>query len=965
MAADASRLHKVFHSTPDLQGEVMVPTTELTQEEKRRSHSQEDLFVLALNARNSRHSLACPPQRTSSLDKTRAHSHGSNGSWQEEEDFDSDSPNETPCVMDHRRLRRSQSAINSSQLKKAGIHPPPTHPPPPVPMGQVVKVDISRSKSDYAAVGVAPSTPEEVPLSPGVMSSFRPSDCAKLYASPEDMKAVGYRNHENGTLNRKANGSKARSQSLPPSTNRPNVQRGSPDKDTSIDSGIYSTTYSTFRGTNDDPNRNCDLPPPPPEALKQTDPQTYARPKNNKVISEMHHNPSKDSHKAYTGPGSVPTGPNIPDPDYSSDDENTYNSQYEDLPNKKTRPTKKKKQTVMFAPNLVSSSKKDMSDIPHYAAPSNSPPTADTNSTSSTSSENSNSNNSIIGGTNFKDMIAQKAAERKARLENGGGSAPASATSSPSKRINGSNGIENKCLSNAIQESALFNKQREKTTNGQIRQKPEETSPKEDSKNKLKMKNSRSCPNDFSMEDGDNSSSGVSSDQDVHQESNYVTVINTESELISPTKSERLTRNSSKDDSSEASESSDEASDRTWILTNDKSDKSDSGKDSDSNGSRRSGTLTRNAVSLVKLPPPQETTEPDLDNDLEIGNNRIMSRSMDQDTISTISSLSSLSSGSGSTGERDSIQAHGYNNQQLMHQNYHPQMTKHQANSQMVMSTHGHANTNTTPSHQHPTPTSSIMYRAGSAPPASHAIRNVVGGTLGRSRSATRDHHHHHQWSCDAESIGGVREKSAPPSRSATLDRNFFQSNKNSRSPDAKNKVECERSIEESLQLIRMHMDSLNEVNSLAGISSNAKGPENPALVLAPPPEFSDPYAQAHLEAAKRRNKTVIHISNDTEDPPVRIFKRGQPIDDFDDTAPKTFRNKTLSEWTTKDTTDWLEAIFMPQYKDSFYDNQIDGHKLMGLNNDALISLGVRRVGHRVDMEKSLKRYRPVERIDL
>nr|XP_027226662.1 protein shank-like isoform X2 [Penaeus vannamei] len=907
---DLTRLHKGFHSTPDLKAEVTGTLPAFTIEEKRKSVSQEDLFVTALNERNSRHSLVCPPPHSSTLERITVGSPESKESWQsgEEgtEEESSDSPNISPGPLEYRMLRRSQSAVNTTMLRKAGLHPPPTHPPPPPPLGQLVKVDISRSKSDYATVGVAPSTPEAMPVSPGVQSSFRPTDCAKLYASPEEIKTVGYRSPEMmATLNRKNASVKSRSQSLPPSTNRPSVQRGSPDKDTSLDSGIYLTTYSTFRGTEGETSRSREVVSPSSAGKAPvSDTVTYARPKNNKSIHDRAESSSPS--KAYTGPGSVASpAPDIPEPDYSSDEDHTYNSQDESQ-SKKTRTLKKKKPTVAFSPNLVTSTS-ESSDVPHYAAPAKHP--------------------TPLAG-NFKDLIAQKAAERQARQDDGP-EQTRSATSSPSKRANGSNGNGNgngKAISDAIQESALFNRQKEKTVPTGTKARPVPVVQREDSKSTLKMKNSRSCPHDFNLEDGDNSSSGVSSDQDVHQESNYVTVINTESDTISANKTDRFVRHGTRDDSSEASESSDEASDRTWILTNEKG--SDSGKDSDSNGARRSGTLTRNAVSLVKLPPPQETTEPDLDTELDVGQGRIMSRSVDQDTISTLSSLSSLSSGSGSTGERE------------MQHSMHAGQVPSSAPSSLQMRA-------TLPR----PPSSASSSRGSSAPPVSQAIRATVTGTLGRSRPTTREQH----WEVEGEPMA-VREKSAPPtSRSSTLERDSYKKSTNVDTGE----TEYERSIEESLQLIRMHMDSLNEVNTLAGVPTRdqAGGGE---MVLAPPPEFCD-MSMAGAQGRKN-NKTVIHIGEEEFDQPGR---RGPNVHEEEEELLPRFRHKTLTEWTTRDTTEWLESIFMPEYKDSFEEQDIDGKKLMDINNESLINLGVRRVGHRVNMEKSLKRYKPTERIDL
>lgn len=933
LAADSSRLHKDFHSTPDLQGEVLpVILSQLSWEEKRKSLSQEELFMSAQGARNPRYSIGCPLQSLNSFEKrTVVMSRGYKGRIEH-------------LALDHPKLRRSQSAVNQNQVKKGGAHPPPSHPPPPVPLGQVVIVDLNRSKNEYAAVGqaeeqhhekhpsfsgpVSDSFNSDDHQSPGVKSSFRPTDSAKLYASPEDIKAFGYKGSELGNQVCKNGAAKSRSQSLPPNVNRQQAHKV-PEKETSGDSGVYSATYTTFKDripeSRIDQNHLHEV-----NSKSQNEKVAYACPKNNRSLSDSS---GHIENKIYSRSGSFPGKPDIPEPDYSSEEESAYSLQ-EDI---KKRPPKKKKQTVMFAPNLVSSSFKDMSDTPHYAAPIKS-------SLSSASTS----------GNNFADLIAQKAAERKARQENGGNSAPASTTSSPIKRKNGTNGKEGLCLTDAIKGSDLFNRQKERateiptsatqtttsTSNGGVKIKPNNLI-KEDSLQKSSMKNSRSCPNEFNVEDGDNSSSGVSSDQEhVQQEANYVTIINTESDSITDQNSERLSRGGSRDDSSETSESSDEASDRTWILTNERAERSDSGKDSDSSSSsRRSGTLTKNAVSLVQLPPPQESGEPDIDQDSSTHETKsTLSKSVDQDTMSIVSSISSLSSGSGSSG--------GYPNNSLQHRHSTSSICKHTTQPAEIVCT---------------TPSTISSKRSFSAPPVNHAARIRSMEPISRSRPSLRDAQIR---SADAESITCHREKIAcVSSRSATLDRNFFNSSRSGHSRDSID-IKYERSIEESLQLIRMHMDSLNEVNSLAGIPST-RTTASSDMVLAPPPEFCDSSLSNTRGAINKGAKTVIHITGDDPDTDVPVRIKPLKAGEDENHEHRTFRNKQLSEWSTKDTTDWLESLFMPEYKESFADKQIDGNKLMELNNESLINLGIRKIGHRVKMEKSLKRYRPIERIDL
>ncbi|KAJ9601176.1 hypothetical protein L9F63_000644, partial [Diploptera punctata] len=117
---------------------------------------------------------------------------------------------------------RSQEDVATLLLGGTGVVtgrpplPPPTHPPPPPPVGQLVKVDVSRgnlkSATEYAntthSAKVEPVATVNTSADGSIMSSFRPANSAKLYASPEDVKTVGYR-----------------SRSLPAHSARPQVRK--------------------------------------------------------------------------------------------------------------------------------------------------------------------------------------------------------------------------------------------------------------------------------------------------------------------------------------------------------------------------------------------------------------------------------------------------------------------------------------------------------------------------------------------------------------------------------------------------------------------------------------------------------------------------------------------------------------------------------------------------------------------
>ncbi|KAL5009500.1 hypothetical protein ScPMuIL_011805 [Solemya velum] len=94
----------------------------------------------------------------------------------------------------------------------------------------------------------------------------------------------------------------------------------------------------------------------------------------------------------------------------------------------------------------------------------------------------------------------------------------------------------------------------------------------------------------------------------------------------------------------------------------------------------------------------------------------------------------------------------------------------------------------------------------------------------------------------------------------------------------------------------------------------------NMAIVIPPPPEFGD-------------------LSN----------KGGQK-------TTKRFDTKPVDSWLCNDVLDWLDSLKMPQYKSRFQERCINGKKLIGLSRNDYIELGVTQVGHRMSLERSIKK---------
>ncbi|XP_063229617.1 SH3 and multiple ankyrin repeat domains protein 3 isoform X2 [Bacillus rossius redtenbacheri] len=213
---------------------------------------------------------------------------------------------------------RSQEDVAALMLLSGGVVvgrpplPPPTHPPPPPPtMGQLVKVDISRgsvkppgasssSGSEYANMGAGkmepPGTANSSPnaldgAQTGVMSSFKPSNSAKLYASPEDMKTVGYR-----------------SRSLPAHSSRPQVRK----------SHSLRSSASSFKPTSQQAAA-ADATQAQSPCGASTNSNPYAQPIRSAVRSHSMIAGTREGLKPKGRKGGVPASgpPPIPDPDYS------------------------------------------------------------------------------------------------------------------------------------------------------------------------------------------------------------------------------------------------------------------------------------------------------------------------------------------------------------------------------------------------------------------------------------------------------------------------------------------------------------------------------------------------------------------------------------------------------------------------------------------------------------------------
>ncbi|XP_022241952.1 uncharacterized protein LOC106459712 isoform X1 [Limulus polyphemus] len=74
-------------------------------------------------------------------------------------------------------------------------------------------------------------------------------------------------------------------------------------------------------------------------------------------------------------------------------------------------------------------------------------------------------------------------------------------------------------------------------------------------------------------------------------------------------------------------------------------------------------------------------------------------------------------------------------------------------------------------------------------------------------------------------------------------------------------------------------------------------------------------------------------------------------------TEEKEFRRKLLQDWSITDVSEWLDSLFLSEYKSAFLEAGINGAKLANMDNNDLVGLGVKLVGHRLNIERAMKRY--------
>uniref|UniRef100_UPI00358F40DC SH3 and multiple ankyrin repeat domains protein 2-like isoform X2 n=1 Tax=Myxine glutinosa TaxID=7769 RepID=UPI00358F40DC len=72
--------------------------------------------------------------------------------------------------------------------------------------------------------------------------------------------------------------------------------------------------------------------------------------------------------------------------------------------------------------------------------------------------------------------------------------------------------------------------------------------------------------------------------------------------------------------------------------------------------------------------------------------------------------------------------------------------------------------------------------------------------------------------------------------------------------------------------------------------------------------------------------------------------------------SPKPFQQKPVTLWSKFDVADWLDSLNLGEHRERFLDNEIEGSHLPSLEKEDFIELGVTRVGHRMNIERGLRK---------
>ena len=143
-------------------------------------------------------------------------------------------------------------------------------------------------------------------------------------------------------------------------------------------------------------------------------------------------------------------------------------------------------------------------------------------------------------------------------------------------------------------------------------------------------------------------------------------------------------------------------------------------------------------------------------------------------------------------------------------------------------------------------------------------------------------------------------------------------------------------------------INSGNVSQAVGSYSFNPGSEEIYAEISAPPPPGFDDNRTRGTESEPVYEE--VNIMNDFIPPPVGFGVSSSGSD------KNQFLNKTVQTWSISDVGDWLESLQLSDHQQNFKNHKVDGISLTKMGRNDFIALGVTQVGHRMNMERAIKK---------
>ncbi|XP_014775815.1 uncharacterized protein LOC106873101 isoform X2 [Octopus bimaculoides] len=139
--------------------------------------------------------------------------------------------------------------------------------------------------------------------------------------------------------------------------------------------------------------------------------------------------------------------------------------------------------------------------------------------------------------------------------------------------------------------------------------------------------------------------------------------------------------------------------------------------------------------------------------------------------------------------------------------------------------------------------------------------------------------------------------------------------------------------------------DSLSLISSLSTLSTlSTSSTEHPVDIVHPPPtSFQD--GSSPVSTDQGFEESFIAAPHEFNEP----LKKHN-------ITKHSYQDKSIEEWLYMDVLEWLDSLKLTQYKTNFSHHCIDGKKLLNLNRNDYLMLGITQVSHRLNLEKAIKK---------